>query len=306
MERPTLQQLAYLVALGEHRHFGHAADACFVSQPALSNQIRELERRLGVTLVERTSRRVMLTPAGKAAAERAREVLRAVDELAEQARADGTGLTGVLRLGVIPTMAPYLLPRVVSVVNNHHPDAELHLRELRTEDLLDELRRGAIDLGLLALPLRRESGDVVAEPLAQDPFLLAVALDHPLARGRRPLDVSALAEHEVLLLEDGHCLRDQALDVCSTSGAASRTVHDTSLATLVQIVAGGGGVTLLPASAAPIEARPGNGVTTRPFRRPAPARTIGLVWRAASARDANYRELAELLKPELADLDVAA
>jgi len=299
MDRPTLQQLAYLVALAEHCHFGRAADACFVTQPALSNQIRELERRLGATLVERTSRRVMLTPAGAAAVDQARDVLRVVDELVERARSDGADLTGPLRLGVIPTMAPYLLPRLVPLIAQRYPDAELQLRELRTDDLLSALRGGGLDLGLLALPVRDGHG-IVTEPLARDPFLLAVGHDHPLADSRRPLTMAALADHQVLLLEDGHCLRDQALEVCHVAGADSRTVHDTSLATLVQIVASGVGVTLLPASAAGVEARAGNGVTTRAFRRPAPARTIGLVWRSTSTREATYRELAQLVRPTLA------
>ncbi len=298
MERPTLQQLAYLVALAEHRHFGRAADACFVTQPALSNQIRELERRLGVTLVERSPRGVMLTAAGRDAVDQARQALQTVDDLVDHAHARGDDLAGPLHIGVIPTMAPYLLPTLVPVIVERYPAVELRLRELRTDDLVSELRGGRLDLGLLALPVRDAHG-LTTEPLGVDPFLLAVATDHPLAGGRRPLGLDALEEYPVLLLEDGHCLREQALEVCQLAGAKSRTVHDTSLATLVQIVASGNAVTLLPASAAAVEARPGNGVTTRAFRRPEPARTIGFAWRATSSRDANFRELARLARPVL-------
>jgi LysR family hydrogen peroxide-inducible transcriptional activator len=296
MERPTLQQLAYLVALADHRHFGRAADACFVTQPALSNQIRELERRLGVTLVERSPRGVMLTASGHDAVDRARQALQTVDELVDHARARGDDLAGPLQIGVIPTMAPYLLPALVPVIAERYPAVELRLRELRTDELVSELRDGRLDLGLLALPIRDAPG-LTSEALGRDPFLLAVATDHPLAGGRRPLGLDALEDYPVLLLEDGHCLREQALEVCRVAGAKSRTVHDTSLATLVQIVASGDGVTLLPASAAAVEARPGNGVATRAFRRPEPARTIGFAWRSTSSRDASFRELARLARP---------
>jgi LysR family hydrogen peroxide-inducible transcriptional activator len=300
MERPTLQQLSYLVALDEHRHFGRAAEASFVTQPALSNQIRELERRLGATLVERTGRGVVFTSAGEAVVERARTVLRTVDELVERARTDASGITGPLRIGVIPTMAPYLLPTIVPVVAARHPDADIRLRELRTEELVDELHAGRLDLGLLARPARARAG-LVVEDVTPDPFLLAVATDHPLASSRRPIDLDALAAYEVLLLEDGHCLRDQALEVCRLAGADTRTVHDTSLATLVQIVSTGRGVTLLPSSAADVEARPGNGVATRPFRKPEPSRTIALAWRSTSSRDVAFRELVGLVRAALED-----
>lgn len=299
MYRPTLQQLTYLVALAEHRHFGRAAEACFVSQPALSNQIRELERRLGVTVVERTSRGPLLTAAGRTAVEHAREILRVVDRMVEHAQSEGNDITGPLRVGVIPTMAPYLLPRIVPVIASRYPHAELRLRESKTDELVAHVREGSLDLGLLALPLTDEHG-LTTEPLARDPFLLAVPTHHALADRRRPLSIDTLADYEVLLLEDGHCLREQALDVCKLAGAHSRTVHDTSLSTLTQIVASGTGVTLLPASAAAVEARPGSGVTTRAFRRPEPARTIGFVWRTTSPRAENLRELARLVRPLLA------
>jgi LysR family transcriptional regulator, hydrogen peroxide-inducible genes activator len=252
-----------------------------------------------VTLVERLPRGLLLTAAGERAVAQATQILRAVDELVEQASLQGHLVSGPLRIGVIPTMAPYVLPQLVPVLAARFPAAELHLRELRTAAIVTELRSGRLDLGILAVPVPESQG-VVSEPVASDPFLLAVSHQHPLAAGHTPLDVEVLHDLEVLLLEDGHCLRTQALEVCQFAGAQPTTVHDTSLATLVQIVASGNGVTLLPLSAAAVEARPGNGITLREFRAPTPSRTIGLAWRATSPRDANYRELAELFRPVLA------
>lgn len=296
MERPTLQQLAYLVALADHEHFGRAAAACFVSQPALSTQIRELERRLGAPVVERNPRGIRLTPAGAAAAARARAVLREVDDLSATARDGHVRLSGPLPLAAIPTMAPYLLPKVVTVLTNRFPDAELRLHERRTDELLAGVRDGAFELALCAVPVEPAAGLTTVE-LGQDPFLLAVGTQHRLAAVPGPIDRSELAVERVLLLEDGHCLRAQALEVCALAGAPTRSVHDTSLASLVQLVASGQGVTLLPASAAVVEARPGNGVVVKPFRAPTPHRTVGLVWRDSSPRDAAYRELARLVRP---------
>jgi len=296
MERPTLQQLSYLVALAEHHHFGRAAAACHVTQPALSSQLRELERRLGVTLVERSARGARLTPAGIAAAARARIVLTGVDELAEEA-ADAAGeVHGPFGLGVIPTIAPYLLGRLVPTIVSRFPHAELRLEELRTAELLSGLRAGDVDLGLCALPVPEP--DLATEALADDPFLLAVPADHALAGGQGPVAIEELARHRVLLLEDGHCLRDQALSVCDLVGTQPTDVSATSLPTLVQMVAAGGGITLLPASAAAIEARPGNGIAVRRIREPV-HRTIGFVWRATSPRGDSYRELARLTRPLL-------
>lgn len=295
-ERPTLQQLAYLVALDRHGHFGRAAAACFVSQPALSNQIRELERRLGTTLVERLPRGIRLTPAGAAAVTRARAVLAAVDELVEEAGADAGELTGAVTLGVIPTVAPYLLGALVPTLCGRFARAELRIVELRTEDLLARLRDGTVDLALCALPVAGR--DLEAATLADDPFLLAVPAGHTLALERGPVDLDVLRHQRVLLLEDGHCLRDQALSVCEMAGADPADVTATSLPTLVQMVAAGAGVTLLPASAVGVEARPGNGVAVRRFRTP-PQRTLGFVWRRSSPRHAAYQELARLARPNV-------
>lgn len=299
-QRPTLQQLAYLVALADHRHFGRAAAACHVSQPALSSQIRALERRLGATLVERLPRGMRLTPAGSAAAARARTVLTAVDELVDEVSADASELRGRVVIGAIPTVAPYLLGRLVPVITSRFPGIDLRLEELRTDDLLQALRDGDVDLGLCALPV--EGGDLHAEPLGDDPFLLAVPTGHALASSKAPVSTDVLATDRVLLLEDGHCLRDQALSVCEVVDAQPTDVRATSLPTLVQMVAAGGGVTLLPASAAAVEARPGNGIAVRRFREPV-HRTLAYVWRKSSPWAPSYEELARLTRPLLVRSD---
>ena len=297
MERPTLQQLTYLVAVDDHRHFGKAAEACYVSQPALSAQIRELERRLGVTLFERGNRKVLPTTVGMTVIERARGVLRDADELVDAARLDPTGLRGPLALGVIPTMAPYLLPGLLPVLTAAHVDVELHLHELKTSEILRMLRDGGLDLGLLALPVSGD--DLVAVALAEDPFVLALPEEHPLA-GTEPVPLTVVAGLPVILLEEGHCLRDQALSVCRLVGTDAAEMQATGMSTLCQMVATGLGVTLLPESAVALEARAGTGLTTRPFTEPVPSRTIGLVWRRTSPNDTLYRELGVLLAENLA------
>lgn len=296
MDRPTLQQLAYLVALADHGHFGRAAAACYVSQPALSMQVRELERRLGAPLVERLPRGLRFTPAGDAVVARARKVLRDVEELMEEVGAAEGELAGPVVLGVIPTVAPYVLGGLVPTLVSRFPTADLRLEELRTEPLLVHLRDGRVDLALCALPV--EGDDLRSAVLGDDPFLLAVPDTHHLAHGRGPVSIDALADLPVLLLEDGHCLRDQALSVCERVGTRPADTRATSLPTLVQMVAAGGGVTLLPASAAAVEARPGNGIAVRRFREPV-HRTLGFAWRATSPRGPAYEELARLARPRL-------
>lgn len=297
MSRPTLQQLSYLVAIADEGNFRKAAQTCFVSQPALSTQIKELERRLGALLIERTPRGAVLTPAGRVAAAEGRRVLQIVDDLAAAVDADQQDIAGELALGVIPTLAPYVLPTVVPVLTDRHPRAELRVRELRTEVLLDELANGALDLGLVATS--ETPTGIVHHPLVPDPFLLATSASDELGEEAGPVSVGVLAERPVLLLEDGHCLRDQAQSVCDLVSAHTRTVFDTSLATLVQMVAAGQGITLLPSSAAAVEARPGNGIVTRRFDDPEPSRTIALVWRASSPRAVHYRGLADLFTEAL-------
>jgi len=296
MERPTLQQLAYLVALADAGHFGRAAEACHVTQPALSTQIRELERRLDSTLVERLPRGIRFTPAGETVVERAARMLRDVDELMEEVGAAEGELAGPVVLGEIPTVAPYVLGALVPTLVNRFPAVEVRIEELRTDALLTCLRDGRVDLALCALPV--DGDHFQCAVLADDPFLLAMPEGHALAGSRRPVSVDVLAAQRVLLLEDGHCLRDQALSVCELAGTQPTDARATSLPTLVQMVAAGNGVTLLPASAAAVEARPGNGIAVRRFREPV-HRTLGFVWRATSPRGAAYEELARLAKPRL-------
>ncbi|HXQ58797.1 MAG TPA: LysR substrate-binding domain-containing protein [Acidimicrobiales bacterium] len=303
MDRPTLKQLTYLVAVDEHRHFGKAAEACFVSQPALSAQIRELEKRLGNTLFERGNRQVLPTAVGARVIERARGVLRDMDELVSAARVDPTELRGPLLLGVIPTMAPYVLPGLLPVLTAAHRRVQLHLHELKTAEILRLLRDGGLDLGLLALPVTGD--DLVQVPLAEDPFVLALPEGHPLA-GAGPVPVSSITELPVILLEEGHCLREQALSVCRLVGTHEAEMQATGMTTLCQMVATGLGVTLLPTSAVALEARPGTGLTTRPFTHPAPSRTIGLVWRRTTPNEDHYRALAGLLADHLAHRAPAA
>jgi LysR family hydrogen peroxide-inducible transcriptional activator len=303
MERPTLQQLSYLVAVEDQRHFGKAAEVCFVSQPALSAQIRELERKLGVKLFERGNRQVLPTAEGREVIERARRALRDMDELVAAARVDPTGLRGPVALGVIPTMAPYLLPGLLPIVTGAHPKAELHLHELKTGEIVRMLRQGGLDLGLLALPVVAE--DLVQMALAEDRFVLALPENHELAAsgpGVGPVPVSVVGELPVILLEEGHCLRDQALSVCRMVGREAAEMQATGMSTLCQMVATGLGVTLLPESAVALEAREGTGVATRAFRPPAPSRTIGLVWRKTSPNEGLYRELGQRLADRLAEM----
>ncbi len=292
--RPSIRQLEYAVALADALHFGRAARACAITQPALSAQIRALEDLLEVRLFERSRRAVRVTRTGTAVIARARELLRSVDELVETGRGGREPLCGALHLGVIPTVAPYLLPRWLPRVRAAWPRLRLFLHEDRTASLLAGLADGRLDLLLLALPVQRPGVEEL--PIFEEPFLLAVPRGHPLARGRAGVSESALVQEPVLLLDDGHCLRDQALAVCEQAGAReSETVRAASLNTLVQMVAGGLGVTLLPASAVETEVR-GRAVEVRRFRVPAPGRSIGLAWRSSSPRGEEFRTLGAFLR----------
>ncbi len=293
MALPTLRQLRYLVALDEHRHFGRAAATCFATQSTLSAGLQELEGLLGASLVERTRRRVLLTPLGEAVAARARAVLTGAEEIAELCRAAQEPLTGRLRLGVIPTIAPYLLPRVLPGLRRAHPRLELELREDLTARLLERLAAGGLDVLLLALPYA--APEIETEALFDDAFVLACPPGHPLAAAAR-LDEAALAGAELLLLEEGHCLRDHALAACRLAApAGGHGVMATSLATLVQMVANGLGVTLLPEMAVDSGILAGTGLVTRRLDDGAPRRTIGLAWRPSSPRKAEFRALGAFL-----------
>jgi len=289
----NLRDLKYLVALADLRHFRKAADACFVSQPTLSTQIRKLEEELGVALVERAPRKVMLTAAGHDVVQRARRIVGEVEQMREAARRSMDPESGSLRLGVFPTLAPYLLPHVVPQLRERFPQLELLLVEEKSDVLLQRLREGKLDAALLALPLHDDQ--LHAELLFEEPFVFAAPLQHPLA-SRTVMSMSELSDETLLLLEDGHCLRDQALDVCRLSGAQERSgFRATSLETLRQMVAAGVGVTLLPALSVhePIAQSPN--IRLIPFRAPAPSRQIALAWRKSSALDGFLRTLADAI-----------
>jgi LysR family hydrogen peroxide-inducible transcriptional activator len=283
----NLRDLRYLVALAEHKHFGRAAAASFVSQPTLSTQIKKLEDELGVALVERTPRKVLLTEVGREIAQRARDVLNEVDQIRAIARRTLDPESGTVRLGIFPTLGPYLLPHVVPRIRTRFPRLELLLVEEKTEIVLRQLREGRLDAGVLALPIHDDQ--LHTEFLFEEPFVLAVPEDHALAR-RKALKLDDLSDQSLLLLEDGHCLRDQALEVCHLSGANEKTgFRATSLETLRQMVAANVGITLLPALAVQPPVARSENVHLLPFRGDAPSRRIGMVWRKSSA-------LAEFLK----------
>lgn len=290
----NIRDLRYLVALADHRHFGRAAEACFVSQPTLSTQIKKLEEDLGVVLVERAPRRVMLTPVGRDVTDRARRILSDVEQLREAARRATDPEAGAIRLGLFPTLAPYLLPHVVPLIRRRFPRLELLLVEEKTEVILRMLREGRLDAGVLALPLHDDQ--LHLEPLFEEPFMLAVPEQHRLAQ-RDSLSLSDIAQESLLLLEEGHCLRDQALDVCHLAGAEEKPeFRATSLETLRQMVAADVGITLLPVLAVqpPIPLSPA--VRLLPFRGRAPSRRIAMVWRRSSALDGFLGKLAALIR----------
>lgn len=286
----SLRQLQYVVAVAETRSFRRAAARCGVSQPSLSAQLAQVEEALGVRLFERDRRGVLPTSAGEQLVERARRVLVAAEDLAEAARGLGDPLAGTLRVGVIPTVSPYLLPALVPALGRAAPRLATLWTEEKTEQLVAAVEGGSLDGALLALeaPL----GELAREPIGADPFVLAAPADHPLARSRGPLPLGELRDAEVLLLDDGHCLRNQALAVCARARARERDFRATSLTTLVQMVSAGGGVTLLPALAIPTETRRAK-LRLRRIAPPAPARTLGVVWRRGTARAPALRVLAE-------------
>ena len=290
----NLRDLRYLVSLADLRHFGRAAEACHVSQPTLSTQVRKLEEELGVMLVERAPRQVMFTAVGREIVERARRVLADVEQLREAARRTTDPEAGSLRLGMFPTLGPYLLPHVVPGLRARFPRLELLLVEEKTETLLGMLRDGRLDAAVLALPLHDEG--LESEFLFEEPFLLAVPAGHALAEATG-LRLSQLAREHLLLLEDGHCLRDQALEVCALAGAGEKEgFRATSLETLRQMVSAGVGITLLPMLAVQPPVPPSASLRIVPFRDPPPSRRVALVWRRSSARSDFLRDLAGVLR----------
>jgi LysR family hydrogen peroxide-inducible transcriptional activator len=292
--RMNLRDLRYLVALADERHFGKAAERCFVSQPTLSAQVRKLEEYLGVPLVERQPKRVALTPTGEKVVQRARTLLQEADAIVELAKSDRDPLAGPLKLALIPTVGPYLLPHVASRLRKDLPRLKLMLYEYQTGQLLEKLRAGEIDMGILALPVDLDG--IEATELYDEPFTLAVPSTHPLADQER-IKVEDLRGETLLLLEDGHCLRDQALEVCSRVRVnEAQDYRATSLETLRQMVAAGHGITLLPELAAETPVGTARGLRVKPFARPAPARTIGAVWRRSTTRGVAIAAIATTIR----------
>ena len=290
----NLRDLRYLIALADQRHFGRAADACHVSQPTLSTQIRKLEEELGVQLIERAPRQVMLTPIGRDILARARRVIAEVEQMHESARRTADPEAGSVRLGLFPTLAPYLLPHVVPKIRKRFPRLELLLVEEKTEIVLQRLRDGRLDAAVLALPLHEDWLETAL--LFEEPFILALPQGHPLA-SHSELKLAELSEQHLLLLEDGHCLRDQALAVCQLAGAGEKEgFRATSLETLRQMVAAGVGMTLLPILAVKPPVPTSANIRLVPFKRPTPTRKLALVWRKSSAMSDFLHKLAAVLR----------
>jgi LysR family hydrogen peroxide-inducible transcriptional activator len=290
MSQMTVRQLRYFDALAHHSHFGRAATACAISQPALSMQIKELEETLGAVLMERGARQVRLTKFGEEAALRVRDILLLVDELGEFARASRDRLSGRLRIGMIPTIAPYLLPILMENLTRTHPEVDIYVREALTSKLIQELAEGRLDTAIVALPISEPSVTEVA--LFAENFLLV----RPREDTGKPVPSSKmLREMRLLLLEEGHCFRDQALSFCNMKSSLPRDMLDaSSLSTLVQMVSAGMGVTLIPEMAMAVEARSAS-VSVARFKNPQPSRTIGMIWRKKSPLARQLLQLSEVV-----------
>jgi|SRR5690348_1051832 len=291
MNNVTLRQLRYFDALARHSHFGRGAAACAISQPALSMQIKELEEALGAVLIERGARQVRLTKFGEQAALRVRDILRSVDELGDFARASREQLTGRLQIGMIPTIAPYLLPAMIKSLSRMHPDLEIHVREALTSKLIQDLAQGRLDTAIVALPVSEPS--LVEIALFSESFLLVRPGEH----AQTPVPSrDMLREMRLLLLEEGHCFRDQALSFCNMKSSLPREVLDaSSLSTLVQMVSAGMGVTLIPEMAVEVETRSAS-VSVARFRDPQPLRTIGMIWRKTSPLAGKLLQISEAVR----------
>jgi LysR family transcriptional regulator, hydrogen peroxide-inducible genes activator len=293
-----LKDLRYLVALADARHFGRAAEASFVSQPTLSTQLKKLEESLGIQLIERNPKQVTLTEAGEQIVARARRILEASDEVVTLARSHRDPLAGKLRLAVLPTIGPYLLPRITRDIRKALPRLELRLYEFQTAVILEKLHAGAIDVGILALPVPMDGLD--SRTLYEEPFTVAMPDQHRLAK-RSSIRVEDLKDETLLLLDDGHCLRDQALEVCSRVGLQEKQdFRATSLETLRQMVATGAGITLLPELASQGAYGKAQGVVVRPFAKPVPSRKIGAIWRKTSVRVPAIEAICKLIEAHLA------
>ncbi len=287
----TFKQLRYFEALAQHRHFGKAAEACAISQSALSQQIKELEGVLGSALFERSARQIDLTSFGEEFAPRVREILRSVDELGDLARASQDRPVGRLRIGVIPTIAPYLLPNIIGHLTRLYPDLDIHVRETITPKLLHELAAGKIDTAIVALPVSEPAFTEIA--LFQEDFVLV----RPSEDSDKPIpNIEKLREMRLLLLEEGHCFREQALSFCQMHASMPRELLDgSSLSTLVQMVGSGIGVTLIPEMAIGVETRSAS-VSIARFNTPTPSRTIGMIWRKTSPLTQQLSQIAEVVR----------
>ncbi|HEY5378606.1 MAG TPA: hydrogen peroxide-inducible genes activator [Pseudolabrys sp.] len=292
----TLRQLRYLTALARHKHFGRAAEECAVTQPALSMQVRELEREIGAELVERRPSEIALTEIGIDVARRAERILASTRDLVDFARHRDL-LSGALKLGIIPTLAPYILPRMLPVLQKRYPQLRLEVRETQTKMLLEELTSGELDAVMLALPA--EGADVETMPLFTDAFLLAVPASDPLPTRRR-VNVADVDQRRLILLEEGHCLRDQALSFCATKRRDQPAgLGATSLTTVMQMVANGYGVTLVPEVSVDAEPRDARVKLLR-FADPEPGRSIGLAWRRTSPRAKDFKALGKIVTAAVA------
>src|SRR6056297_229901 len=291
MKNLTLKQLRYFEALARHGHFGRAAEACAISQPALSVQIRDLEESLGTTLFERGARQVRLTAFGDQIARHVRGILRSVDELGDLARASRDGMIGRLRIGVIPTIAPYLLPTILRDLTTAHAGLDVHVRETLTPRLIRELSEGRIDCAIVPLPVSEPSFTEVTL------FTETMMLVRPGSDAGKPVPCrDALREMRLLLLEEGHCFRDQALSFCSLQSAVPRDGLDgSSLSTLVQMVGAGMGVTLVPEMAVPVETRSAD-VSVADLGDPRPTRTVGMIWRKTSPLAGHLMDIADIVR----------
>jgi LysR family hydrogen peroxide-inducible transcriptional activator len=291
MTKLTLKQLRYFEAVAKYGHFGHAAEACAISQPAISVQIKELEETLGAILFERGGGQIRLTAFGELIAERARNILQSVDDLSDLTRANQDQLTGRLRIGIIPTIAPYLLPKIIRELSLSYPDLDLNIRETQTETLINELTAGKLDTAIVALPVSEPS--LIETPLLDENFVLVRNQDD--ATNPVP-DPAKLHEMRLLLLEEGHCFRDQALSFCGMRPNLPREGMDgSSLGTLVQMVGAGIGVTLIPDMAVTIETKSADVAISR-FSNPQPTRTIGMVWRKTSPITKQLMQLSHVVK----------
>ncbi len=296
----NIRDLEYLVAVDDFRHFRKAADHCFVSQPTLSAQVKKLEEYLGVQLVERSSRKVMLTPVGREVVIRARAALAEVQAIRELPKHYLDPMSGALSLGVIPTLAPYLLPRIIQPIKKRYPALQLRLVEAMTMPLLERLMEGRTDVLILALPLPSEQqlSGLETIPLFHEPFYLAVHESHRLA-SRKWITLDDISGEKMSLLEDGHCLREQALDVCQAAGSLENAdLRATSLETLRYMVEAGETATLMPKLARHDENGNGTPIRYVPFRKPSPERQIGLVFRGSNARTECFGKLAQVIRQQ--------